>query len=123
MSTKATKFTMTVNPLTDVLDITKGKLMTDLIPYDAVSGQEYAVSLTSKAKYHKNELPVNKVVIYNTTNTNPKGWFYVVEEGQSTVITIGKEGTENTKVYAFFIDITAQDNTGSATLTFTPVCE
>jgi len=115
---------MTVSAKNDVLDITerKLKLNKDHNPKEIVAGQQYVVSVKSDAKYHNSSLPVNKVLIYNTTNQNPKGWFYIVEEGSPIVITAGSKGTDNNKVYAFFVDITSGDNTGQAIVTFEPVC-
>lgn len=112
-----------VDPLKDVLDITKGKLMTNLKGHKVESGMVYEVSLESKVKYHGNAYPVNKVVVYNTTNHYSKGWFYVIEEGCPTMIKIGNSGTEHDKVYVFFVDITSQDNTGQAKVTFKPLCK
>ena len=116
----ASQVKITVSALHDVLDIrAKQFKLSGQNPKNLVPGQRYVVSVKSDAKYAP---PVKKVVIYNTTDNNPKGWFYIVEEGSPIVITTGIKGTEHEKVYAFFIDITSGDNTGSATVTFDPVC-
>lgn len=122
MSETITSFQIKIDAVSAVLDIEKGKLMEKLTPHKVEPGVEYEVSVKSNAYYHNRELPVKKVVIYNTTNNNPNGWFYIVEEGHPQVIKIGEQGTQHNEVYAFFIDITSQDNTGSATITFSPLC-
>lgn len=120
MSTKVKSFSITVDAKTDVLDIRQGKLSQKLKGYPVVPGAQYIVSVVSSATYGNN-LPVEKIAIYNTTNKRKDGWFYVVEQGRPKVIQIGSSGIEHDKVYAFFIDITSEDNSGSATVTFSPI--
>lgn len=112
-----------VNPLKDVLDIRKGKLMTDLKGHKVDPGMVYEVSLKSNANYGGDTVPpIRKVVLYNTTDKNPNGWFYVIEEGSPAMIKIGGSGDSHDKVYLFFVDISSQDNSGEATVTLKPVC-
>lgn len=116
----ADKFSISINAKSDVLDIQKGELMAKLQPADIVPGQAYEVTVESNATYHNGSLPVKKVVIYNTTNDQKDGWFYIVEEGKPITIKAGSSGMENNKVYAFFIDIYSQDNEGGAKVYFKP---
>ena len=113
-------FTITIDPKKDVLDINSGKLMKTLTGHDVQPNGVYELSYTSTVKYHNNEYPVDKVVIYNTNNAS-KGWFYTVDTSNDSsnplIIRMGAYGTDSDKLYAFIIDVTASDNTGAGTLT------
>lgn len=117
---KMAEFTITLDPKKNVFDILQNKFPNSGTPVSHAvdKNSTYHVTLESTVKYHNDTLPVKKAVIYNTSNDDPYGWFYVVSEGPYTPITTGQYGTKADTVYAFLIDITAGDNTGSATLTF-----
>lgn len=38
-----------------------------------------------------------QVELYNTSNNNPDGWFYDLDEGKPMVIDTGKDGTDSDK--------------------------
>lgn len=109
---------ITLKPTTDVLDIEKKSIIN--IPYvDVEPGRCYRLDYVSTVKYNNGNLPMNKVVVYNTTDEQPLGWFYVVEAGIPQIIQIGERGTWNRRLYAFLVDITSGDNTGEGKLTVT----
>lgn len=112
-------FTLRVDPKTAVLDIQRKKLMGELSEHSISPDTAYKVTMVSHANYG-NGIPIKKVAFYNTSNQNPFGWFYVVEEGKTLNFRTGKHGTDINKVYALFIDISSSDNTGYVELTFTP---
>lgn len=68
---------------------------------------------------HEATIPLKKVIVYATTDNDSHGWFWVVEEGKPTTITLTGEGLYADRVYALVVDSLAVDNSGSATLTFT----
>mgnify|MGYP000064515068 CR=1 FL=1 len=117
-------FSITINPKTDVLDIHQGKLMTTLNGHHIHPNGVYEITYASTVKYHNNEYPVDKVVIYNTNNAS-KGWFYTVDTSNDSsnplIIRTGAYGTDHDKLYAFIVDVTSSDNTGTGTLTVTQI--
>lgn len=114
------KFTITIDPKQDALDIKSGKIVKQLTGHQINPNGVYQLSYTSTVKYHNNEYPVDKVVVYNTNNAS-KGWFYTVDTSNDSsnplIIRMGAYGTDSDKLYAFIIDITASDNTGTGILT------
>jgi hypothetical protein len=113
-------FTMTIDGLTNCYDITYGGFRNGGSPASTLvnPGGFYELSYTSDVKYHDGSLPMNKVVVYNTTNSDPNGWFYVIDSTPK-MIRMGTNGTESNTLFAFLIDITGQDNTGTGTLSIT----
>ncbi|MDY8137695.1 hypothetical protein [Aquimarina sp. 2201CG5-10] len=113
-------FTITIDPKKDVLDIRQGKLMKTLVGHDVHPNGVYELTYSSSVKYHNNEYPVDKVVVYNTNNAS-KGWFYTVDTSNDSsnplIIRMGAYGTDSNKLYGFIIDVTSSDNTGTGTLT------
>lgn len=113
-------FTITIDPKKAVLDIHAGKLAVPLTGYPITPNGVYELSYTSTIKYHNNEYPVDKVVVYNTNNAS-KGWFYTVDTSNDPsnplIVRMGAYGTDSDKLYAFVIDVTAIDNTGTGVLT------
>jgi hypothetical protein len=115
-------FTITINPLKDVVDISQGKIVGTLKGYPVTPGGVYTLSYVSNIYYCGTSLLVNKAVVYNTTDNNPGGWMYLVDSGASAqTIQIGTAGTQCGMLYAFVVDITSQDNTGSGILTVTQI--
>ena len=78
----------------------------------------YRVTVRSNAFYHLNNLPIKKLSIYVTTDNQPRGWFWVVEENIPTFINVSGIGVDALRVHAYFTDILCYDNTGSARLVF-----
>ena len=115
-------FTITVNPKTDALDISQGRLMSPLKGYPVTPGGVYKITFDSKIFYYGSNLPMNKVVIYNTSDWDAYGWFYTVNAGGAPLtVQMGQSGTQCNMLYAFVIDITTGDNSGSGTLTVTQI--
>ncbi len=115
-------FTITIDPTKDVVDISQGKFMAPPQGYQVTPGGIYQLSYVSNIHYCGEQLLVNKVVVYNTTDNNPGGWFYMLDTGGTPLtIQIGTAGTQCNMLYAFVIDITSQDNTGTGTLTVTQI--
>ena len=115
-------FTIEIDPLKDVVDIEQGRIMGELKGYEVNPGGVYELSYVSDVHYHGSALLVNKVVVYNTTDNNPDGWFYLLESGGTPqIIKIGERGTKHNMLYAFLVDITSRDNTGTGTLTVTQI--
>jgi hypothetical protein len=122
-------FTMTIDPTQDVVDITLGTIVagplgssSGLTGYSVTAGGIYTLSYVSNIHYCGESLLVNKCIVYNTTDDQPGGWFYLLDTGGTpTTIQIGATGTKNTMLYAFVIDITSQDNTGSGIVTVTQI--
>jgi hypothetical protein len=112
------KFEMTLDPKIHVVDIGKGTC--NAASHD-ISPGVYTVCLNSNAMYHGSQYPVKKVVVYNTTDNEKYGWFYVVEQKRPITIKVTGEGAEAGKVFAFFVDILSGDNTGWAKLVFNPI--
>jgi hypothetical protein len=114
----AESFQMKIYPKEDVLDLYWGLSRAQS---HHVSNGRYKVTLNSNAYYHGSSLPINKVVIYVTTDDQPNGWFWTIQEGKDTYITVSGKGTDSNTIYAFFVDIKASDNTGYSILKFTRV--
>lgn len=110
-------FQMELDPKRDVIVYQdRGQVVQGAFAAHSIQpGVRYAVTLKSTVQYREG-LPVKQVVISNGSYEDPERFFYVVSESQPIVITPGIS-----TVYAFFIDSNATDNTGSATLTFTPI--
>ena len=120
MSSKnPTTQTITINPTKDVFDIQQAK-MPGTPQYVTVDDSAvYSLSYTSTIKYHSNEYPVKKCVVYCTNNSD-KGWFYTVSESDDPLyIKTSSYGTDHDRIYAFVVDVTSSDNTGTGTLTVT----
>lgn len=110
---------ITVYPGSNVLDLRKGRTFNASTHH--ISRGRYKVTLDSRAYYHNSKLPINKVMIYVTTDDQPNGWFWTVQEGKDTYITVSGKGTDSRTIYAFFVDIVSSDNTGYSTLKFEPL--
>ena len=112
-------FTITVDGKKNCLDLTQkgfpygGPATATIIP-----GGIYRLSYGNcTIKFHNGDISVKKVVVYNTNN-DPNGWFWTLEDnGSSLIIDTSTWGTANNTLYAFVIDITGQDNSGTGTLT------
>lgn len=123
------KFTITIDPKKDVLDLEKGKMMAGPSSPPAekgfaghpISPGTYRLTYESDITYAGSSLPVNKCIVYNTTNGQPDGWFYLVNQGSSQIIEVDGKGTQAGFIWSFVVDITSQDNQGTGTLTVTPV--
>jgi len=83
-----------------------------------ISPGRWRVTLKTNIHYHYNRIPVRKVIIYNTTDDQPFGWFYIVEEGKPITIKVSGKGVNANFVYAVLLDVLINDNTGKATLYF-----
>ncbi len=124
------QFTITIDSKKDVLDLEQGKIMAGPASPPAGSGFKgypitpgtYQLTYNSGITYHGSNLPVKKCIVYNTTDGQPGGWFYMVDDGASplTIVVDGK-GTQANTIWAFIVDITSQDNNGTGTLTVTPI--
>ncbi|QOZ84239.1 MULTISPECIES: hypothetical protein [Chromobacterium] len=83
---------------------------------------KYAVTLTSDVNYHDGS-PVfcQQAILFNCAPLNTgdyEKWFYVLNTTEGCII----KAEENQPVYAFIVDqVNSADNTGSATVTFTPI--
>lgn len=124
------KFTMTIDSTKDVLDLEQGKLLAGPSSPPATSGFKgypispgtYQLTYKSGVTYSGSNLPVKKCIVYNTTDDQPGGWFYMVDDGASPLtIVVKNKGTEAGYIWAFVIDITSGDNQGTGTVTVDPV--
>ena len=126
MSEPTPKFTMTIDPKKEVLDIDQGKLVAGNtksgFPGHPIKAGTYQLTYKSNVTYRGANLPVNKCIVYNTTDDQPGGWFYLLDEGASplTIVVSGK-GRSADRIWAFVVDIKSQDNKGEGTVTVTPV--
>lgn len=130
MSSPTPQFTMTIDSKQDVLDLVQGKIIAGPASPPAASGFTgypinpgvYQLTYSSGVTYHGSNLPVKKCIVYNTTDDQPGGWFYMVDDGASplTIVVSGK-GTQAGYIWAFVVDITSGDNQGTGTVTVTPL--
>lgn len=130
MSNPTPTFTITIDSTRDVLDLEQGVLVAGPSSPPAQSGFKgypinpgfYQVTYKSNVTYHGSSLPVKKCIVYNTTDGQPGGWFYMVDDGASPlIIQVDGKGTESGYIWAFVIDITSGDNQGTGTVTISPV--
>jgi hypothetical protein len=82
----------------------------------------YAVSMTGTIYYSSdNTFPLQQVYLFATyplTSGESEQWFFTISD--SVGITITADGIN--PIYAFIVDqVTTADNTGSVTITFTPL--
>lgn len=131
-STPTPQFTITINSTQDVLDLEQGKIIAGPSCPPAPTGTGfrgypinpgvYQLTYQSGITYHGSNLPVKKCIAYNTTDGQPGGWFYMVDDGASPLtIVVNGDGTQANYIWAFIVDITSQDNQGTGTLTVTPI--
>lgn len=82
---------------------------------------QVTVTLTSTVKYYGATWPLNQVILFNTaplTSGDYYRWFYLVNTVEGIVMNV----QANEPIYAFIVDqVTSADNTGSMTVTFTPL--
>lgn len=84
-----------------------------------IDNGKYQVRLTNNtARYHQKKLPVNKVSFYITTDDNPNGWFYTINDKNPIMIVVSGKGAEANRVFGYYTDIICGDNTGGSVLTF-----
>jgi len=125
------QFEITINSKEDVLDLQKGKIIagpsstspggSGFVGYPINPGT-YQLTYSSDVTYHGSNLPVKKCIVYNTTDDQPGGWFYMVDDGASPLtIVVNDKGTNAGYIWAFVVDITSQDNQGMGTVRVTPV--
>ena len=79
------------------------------------------VKIESNVKYSGSTWPLNQVYLFNCAPLSSGDyyrWFYVVNTIEGIIINVNA----NQPVYAFIVDqVTSLDNTGTLTVTFTPV--
>ncbi|AZC63951.1 hypothetical protein [Pseudomonas chlororaphis] len=83
---------------------------------------KYAVTLSEDTmKYGSGSAYIQQVILFSTTplkDGNYEKWFYTVNTSEGTVIKVDGDYP----VYVFIVDqLNVRDNSGSATVTFTPV--
>lgn len=82
---------------------------------------QVSVSLVSDVKYSGSTWPLNQVLLFNTAplvSGDYYRWFYTANTAEGITMNV----TAGQPIYAFIVDqVTSSDNTGSMTLTFTPV--
>jgi hypothetical protein len=78
----------------------------------------YVVTLVSNMDYHNGGIPVKKLLFWIITLTNPKGFFWSIEEGQEITVEVKSEGSGCNLIYAFLVDSYVNDNIGSSELFF-----
>ncbi|CAI8807607.1 hypothetical protein [Pseudomonas chlororaphis] len=90
------------------------------IPVNLATGK-YAVTLSEDTMQFRAGLYVQQVILFSTTPSkdgNYEKWFYTVNTSEGTVIKVNGDYP----VYVFIVDhYTVRDNSGSTTVTFTPV--
>ncbi|WP_146203180.1 hypothetical protein [Mucilaginibacter oryzae] len=123
---------MTIQGNRDVVDITSGTIKagpltppnSGLTPYKVTPGGIYSLSYSSNISYNTNngkQLFVNKCIVYNTTDSHPDGWFYILDTGSPLIIRISETGYYSNYLFAFVIDILSVDNSGIGTVTVTQI--
>lgn len=76
----------------------------------------YKVTLTSSLKYSGNGLPVKQLCLFVGQGTINDEVFLIAEVDRTTYFSI----TNTSNVFAFAVDQYLPDDSGSATVTFTP---
>jgi hypothetical protein len=86
-----------------------------------LSPGKYAVNMVSTVKFHDDRLKLDQVVIFNCAPLNTQHsekWYFVVNTSEGIQIT----AEENRPIYAVILDqLNSDDNTGSLTVSFTPL--
>jgi hypothetical protein len=112
----AASFDLTVSASDNCVDI-RAHQVTPISHY--IEPGTYKVTFISSAFYgDANSIPINKVTFYNTTDDLPYGWCYCVDDSTPLLIQVTGQGTDADSIFAFFVDITASDNTGTGILRF-----
>lgn len=82
---------------------------------------KYAVTLSNDNMQFKANTPVQQVIIFNLSPLQTQKyetWFTTVDTSSGTVLT----AAEGQPLYVFIVDhVNIRDNTGKATVTFTPL--
>ena len=82
---------------------------------------KYAVTLSNDTMQFRSGIQVQQVIVFNVSPTETKSfekWFYTVNESEGTVLYV----VEGHPLYVFIVDHQSiADNSGQATVTFTPL--
>lgn len=81
----------------------------------------HTVSFTGDLNFNGANLLLQQIFVFGTaplTTGNPQGWYFVVDQGQEVLI----ESDGINPTYVFLVDqVDIADNTGAATVVFTPI--
>ena len=76
----------------------------------------YLVTLKSDMFYHETAIPIKKILFWIVTLHDPKGFFWAIAEGEEIKVVVKNGGMGSNLIYAFLVDSTTYDNTGSSEL-------
>ncbi|MEW7854732.1 hypothetical protein AB2M95_02380 [Pseudomonas chlororaphis] len=111
---------ITINALSAINLTNLSESGSGAIPVNLAAGQ-YAVTLSEDTMQFRPNLYIHQVILFNTTSHKDgscEKWYSTVNTSEGTTIKV--DG--NKPVYVFIVDhYSVHDNSGSATVTFTPV--
>lgn len=91
------------------------------VPSLTLNKGTYSVSIESDVKFHDQQLSLDQVILFNCAplkSGNADGWYNVVNGSQAIQI----EAEDGEPIYVALLDqVNTTDNTGSVTVTFTPL--
>ncbi len=91
-------YILTVMPEYNVLDVGD---YTEYFSAVRISPGDYVLSFSSDLESGGRE--IKRVLLYNTTDNDPYGWFWVLEEGEEKEITVTGEGLDAEYLYGTVI--------------------
>jgi hypothetical protein len=114
----ATKITINANSAINLTNISESGSGATLV--NLTTGK-YAVTLSEDTMKFGGNAYIQQVILFNTTPLKDgeyEKWFYTVNTSEGTVIKVDGDYP----VYVFIVDqLSVSDNSGSATVTFTPI--